>query len=214
MGRARLRPTGPADAGRAARAKIVVVQHDLVLSGHGVRLVPLAEAHAPALAQIVDEALWRGMSSPTPSGAEGFGQYVRTADATPGRYAFAVLDDTGQVRGSTSFYDWEPGLLRVEIGHTFYDRAVWGTRTNPACKYLLLGHAFETWGAQRVALRADARNARSIAAITRLGAVPEGVLRNHRVAPDGSRGDTAYFSVLADEWPAVRSGLLARLAQP
>lgn len=188
-----------------------VVHHDLVLSGYGTRLVPLVPEHAPALAAFVDDALWRGMSSPMPRGADGFLQYVRTADMTPGRYAFAVLDDAGQVRGSTSFYDWEPAALRVEIGHTFYDRAVWGTRTNPACKYLLLRHAFETWGAQRVALRADARNTRSIAAITRLGGVPEGVLRSHRVAPDGSRGDTVYFSVLADEWPAVRDGLLTRL---
>jgi len=128
--------------------------------------------------------------------------------------AFAVLDAaTGEVRGSTSFYDWEPRMARVEIGHTYYARRWWGTSNNPACKLLMLRHAFETWGCVRVALRADARNARSIAAITRLGATPEGVLRSHRVAPDGSRGDTAYFSILADEWPAVRDGLLARLAR-
>jgi RimJ/RimL family protein N-acetyltransferase len=72
--------------------------------------------------------------------------------------------------------------------------------------------AFEVWGMHRVALRADARNARSVAAIRRLGASPEGVLRAHRVAADGSRGDTAYFSILAPEWPQVRAGLLARLA--
>lgn len=191
------------------------VRHDLHLAGHGVRLVPLTDAHAPALAGFVDDTIWRGMSSPTPQGVEGLRAVVRAAEDTPGRYAFAVLDaDTdaeGEVVGSTSFYDWEPTLLRVEIGHTFLAPRVWGTRVNPACKYLLLRHAFETWGAQRVALRADARNTRSIGAITRLGATPEGVLRSHRVAPDGSRGDTAYFSILADEWPRVRDALLTRL---
>jgi RimJ/RimL family protein N-acetyltransferase len=75
----------------------------------------------------------------------------------------------------------------------------------------MLGHAFDVWGCARVALRADTRNTRSVAAITRLGAVPEGVLRNHRLAPDGTRGDTAYFSILPAEWPGVRAGLLARL---
>ena len=74
-----------------------------------------------------------------------------------------------------------------------------------------LTQAFDEWRCARVALRADATNTRSIGAMTRLGAVPEGVLRSHRVRPDGTRGDTAYFSVLVDEWPAVRAGLLARL---
>ena len=86
-----------------------------------------------------------------------------------------------------------------------------GGPTNPACKLLLLEHAFEVWGMHRVALHADARNARSIAAMRKLGLVPEGMLRGHRVAADGSRGDTAYFSVLAPEWPAMRAGLLSRL---
>lgn len=186
------------------------MRHDLVLDGHGVRLVPLEAEHAAALAAFVDEAVWRGMTTPTPRGPAGMAEQVRTAHATAGRLAFAVLAE-GRVVGSTSFYDWTPAQGRAEVGHTFYDPAVWGTRVNPACKHLLLRHAFEVWGAHRVALRADARNTRSVGAITRLGAVPEGVLRGHRVAPDGSRGDTAYFSVLADEWPAVRDGLLVRL---
>ncbi|WP_454050478.1 GNAT family N-acetyltransferase [Cellulomonas sp. Marseille-Q8402] len=102
-------------------------------------------------------------------------------------------------------------MPRVEIGHTYFAPRWWGTDNNPACKLLMLTHAFDTWGCARVALRADARNTRSVGAITRLGAVPEGVLRGHRRAPDGSLGDTAYFSVVAEEWPAVRDGLRARL---
>ncbi|MGY4645258.1 GNAT family N-acetyltransferase [Cellulomonas sp. URHB0016] len=186
--------------------------HDLTLEGFGARLVPLAACHAPELAAFIDDDLWRGMTSPVPVGAAAVASAIADATATPGRLAFAVLDAaTGEVRGSTSFYDWEPRLARVEIGHTYYAPRWWGTSNNPACKLLMLTHAFDTWGCARVALRADARNARSIAAITRLGATPEGVLRSHRLAPDGTRGDTAYFSILADEWPAARDALLARL---
>ncbi|GIG21545.1 N-acetyltransferase [Cellulomonas chitinilytica] len=187
--------------------------HDLTLDGFGARLVPLDPSHAAELAEIIDDDLWRGMTSPVPVGAAAVEAMIDAATATPGRLAFAVLDAaSGEVRGSTSFYDWEPRLLRVEIGHTYFARRWWGTSNNPACKLLMLRHAFESWGCARVALRADARNTRSVAAITRLGATPEGVLRSHRVAPDGSRGDTAYFSILSDEWPAVRDGLLTRLA--
>lgn len=189
------------------------MQHDLVLDGHGVRLVPLAPDHAPALAAFVDDRIWAGMSSALPVGTDDWVAEVEAARAAPGRLAFAALDAaTGEVRGSTSFYDWEPRVPRVEIGHTFFAPRWWGTSNNPACKLLMLGHAFDVWGCARVALRADSRNTRSVAAITRLGAVPEGVLRQHRLAPDGSRGDTAYFSVLPEEWPGVRAGLLDRLA--
>lgn len=190
------------------------MQHTLTLDGFGTRLVPLGPEHAGGLAAFVDDRIWAGMSTPVPRGVDAMRAHVEDAVATPGRVAFAVLDAaSGEVRGSTSFYDLVPALARVEIGHTYYAPRWWGTSTNPACKYLMLRHAFEEWGMQRVALRADARNTRSVGAITRLGAVPEGVLRSHRVAPDGSRGDTAYFSVLADEWPAVRDGLLARLTR-
>ena len=206
----------------------VPVQHETLLEGFGVRLEPLAEHHAPQLGTIVDDGIWAGMSSPTPHGTEAMTAYVRDAVAAPGRLAFAVLgsgpsagsgtrtgevpdDDAGRVRGTTSLYEWVPSQGRVELGSTFYAREWWGGTTNPACKYLLLRHAFESLGVSRVALRADARNSRSITAIRRLGAVPEGVLRSHRVAPDGSRQDTAYFSILLDEWPTVRDGLLTRL---
>lgn len=187
--------------------------HDVTLEGHGVRLVALDEAHAAGLAAFVDARVWAGMSSPLPVGLDAWRAEVAKAQATPGRLAFAVLDaTTGEVRGSTSFYDWDPHVLRVEIGHTYYAPRWWGTSNNPACKLLLLTHAFETWGCVRVAFRADSRNSRSIAAILRLGAVQEGVLRSHRLAPDGTRGDSVYFSILADEWPAVRAGLLDRLS--
>lgn len=186
--------------------------HDLTLSADEVRLVPLAVEHAPALLAFVDDDAWSGWSVPTPRTVDDMAQVVAGAHATPDRYAFAVLGLHGEVRGTTSFYDVDHRVARCEVGWTFYGRPFWGGRTNPAVKLALLRHAFETWGMHRVALRADARNARSVGAITRLGGVPEGVLRGHRIAADGTRGDTAYFSILAPEWPAVRAGLEKRLA--
>lgn len=188
------------------------MDHDVVLTAPGVRLVPLTVEHAPALVRLVDAELWAGMTRPTPRTVDEMVEVIRAGVGAPGRIGFAVLgSDDGDVRGSTWLYDIDHHQQRCEIGHTFYGRAWWGGATNPACKLALLTHAFDTWGMHRVALRADARNTRSIAAIIRLGAVAEGVLRGHRVAADGSRGDTAYFSILAPEWPTVRAGLVARL---
>lgn len=188
------------------------MRHDLVLTAPGVLLVPLADVHAEPLAALIDDALWAGMSTPTPRSADDVRDLVATADADPARYAFAVIEEAGgEVVGSTSLYDVTPGAGRAEIGFTYYGRPVWGSAVNPACKLALLTQAFDEWQLARVALRADSANTRSIGAILRLGATAEGVLRSHRVRPDGSRGDTAYFSVLADEWPGVRAGLLARL---
>jgi len=199
----------------AGRGTIAPVQHDLTLVGPGVRLVPLRLEHAAALMAFVDDRVWRGMTTPTPRDEADMLADVTRALETPGRYAFAVLDDASNaVLGSTSLYDVDRRLGRLEVGHTFYDPAVWGTHVNPACKLTLLTHAFEAWGVHRVALRVDARNARSLAAVARLGAVEEGRLRGHRVAPDGSRGDSVYFSILADEWPAARARLRERLGVP
>lgn len=189
------------------------MRHDLVLEGYGVRLEPLAERHAPELSALIDASLWAWMTSPLPEGVEAMAAMIEEAAERPGTVAFAVAGaDTGEVRGSTSFYDLAPGQGRVEIGSTYYGRRFWGGRTNPAAKMLLLRHAFEVWNLYRVALRCDARNLRSATAIRRLGASPEGVLRGHRVAADGSRGDTAYFSVIAPEWPEVKRNLTERLA--
>jgi RimJ/RimL family protein N-acetyltransferase len=101
---------------------------------------------------------------------------------------------------------------RLEIGSTWYEPAARGTAVNPACKLLLLAHAFDVIGVNRVALVTDARNARSQAAIARLGAAREGVLRANMITQGGRVRDTVIFSIVAAEWPAVRAGLLARLA--
>ncbi|GII98528.1 RimJ/RimL family protein N-acetyltransferase [Sediminihabitans luteus] len=188
------------------------MEHHVHLDGHGFRLEPLALSHAPALAGIVDEAMWAGMSGPLPVGIPGMVEYVLRNQAAADVVAFAVLrTDTGEVVGSTAFRDHSADDRRVEIGRTFYARSTWGTLVNPVAKWLMLQHAFEVWDVHRVGFRVDVRNTRSLAAMRRLGAYEEGVMRAHRTAWDGSRADSVCFSILAPEWPGVELGLLGRI---
>lgn len=122
-----------------------------------------------------------------------------------------VLRDGGRVVGSTRYMDVQPQHKATEIGWTWYAPDTWGTVVNAESKYLLLRHAFEEWGAIRVALKTDARNTRSQAAIRKLGAKYEGTLRNHRIRRDGTLRDTMLFSIVRDEWPDVKRGLETRI---
>jgi RimJ/RimL family protein N-acetyltransferase len=186
--------------------------HDLTLTAPVVSLVPLGDEHAAGWAALADVEAYAWHTSPPPLDEEGARANIALFQAHPTVMAFAVLDsETGEMRGVTSFYDHLPDVPRVEIGNTYYGRRFWGGETNPHVKMLMLTHAFGTWGCERVALRCDAANTRSAAAIERLGARPEGVLRAHRRRHDGTVADTAYFSILRAEWPGVRRGLLARL---
>lgn len=180
----------------------------VVLSGHGVRLEPLTVAHAgDLLAAAQSDEVWRWMPVPRPRTLDD----VRAMVAThPADVAWAVVVD-GRAQGSTSYLDVDPAVDGLEIGWTWYARPLWATAVNPACKLLLLSHAFDALGAGRVTLKTDAGNLRSQAAIRRLGAAHDGTLRHHRRRPDGSLRDSAYFSILAAEWPTVRDGLHARL---
>jgi len=190
------------------------VIHELQLTGPVVSLVPLRTDHAKALAALSDAEALAWHTSPLPLTAEVAGEGIASLLANPGVMPFAVVSTDGEeLRGITSFYDHVPSVPRVEIGHTQYGRRFWGGETNPHTKLLMLTHAFETWGCARVALRCDADNLRSAGAIQRLGATPEGVLRAHRRRHDGTVADTAYFSIVADEWPDVRRRLLARTEQ-
>ncbi len=127
----------------------------------------------------------------------------------PGLVWAVVVD--GVAAGSTSYLDVDLAVGGLEIGGTWYRRDLWATDVNPTCKLLLLEHAFEQLGARRVTLKTDALNTRSCAAIAHLGCAFDGVLRHHRLRPDGSVRDTAYFSLLADEWPAAKAELLIRV---
>jgi RimJ/RimL family protein N-acetyltransferase len=117
-----------------------------------------------------------------------------------------------RVLGSTRLFDLSDANRSVEIGWTWLTPAVWRTRVNTECKMLLLTHAFETMGAIRVQLKTDSRNVRSREAIERIGGVFEGILRSHRIMPDGYLRDSVYYSILDKEWPVVKRRLEAMLA--
>lgn len=184
----------------------------VVLSRGPVTLEPLALAHvADLLVAGADADVWRWLPVAPPRSLVEMASLVEAAVGDPGRLAWAVVVD-GRAVGSTSYLDVDTELGGLEIGWTWYSPAVWRSPVNPTCKRLLLGHAFDDLGAGRVLLKTDAHNSRSRSAIGRLGAQYDGTLRHHRLRPDGSVRDTAYFSVLAAEWPGVRDALEARLA--
>ena len=139
-------------------------------------------------------------------------------DTSRGRVAYTVrlvadspLGSSGTVVGTSSLGDPSLPDERIHLGWTGYTPAVWATAVNPECKLLLLTHCFEVCGFGRVKIQTDLLNARSQAAIARLGAVREGVLRRYQVRADGTFRDTVVFSILASEWPVAKAGLLARL---
>ncbi len=126
------------------------------------------------------------------------------------RFPFTVIDkSSGRVAGSTSFGSISFPDQRIEIGWTWYGNDFRGTGLNTHCKFLLLQYAFETMGCQRVEIKTDALNARSRAAIKKLGMAEEGILRSHTVMPGGRRRDTVYYGLLVAEWPAAKERLLA-----
>lgn len=187
----------------------------VVLEGHGIRLEPFEHRHLPGLWRALGRAeVFAGGYGGGPEGlptdeeafAAWFPAYCR--HEAGGRCWVVVRD--GEVLGSSSMLNIVLDREHVEIGCTGYAPEVWGTGVNPAAKLLLLTHAFAS-GFGRVALRADDRNARSRAAILKLGATFEGIMRRDLRRADGSWRDTAVHSILVDEWPAVRAGLEARL---
>ena len=181
------------------------------LAGHGVCLEPLDLRHVPDLtrAAAFDE-IWAWTGPGRMDSEPAVRAYVEDALGDDDRVPFAVLVD-GVAVGSTSYLDIDRSVGGLEVGHTWYTPALWQTTVNPACKLLLLTHAFEELGAQRVTLKTDGRNARSQAAIRKLGCAYDGTLRHHRRRPDGSVRDTAFFSLLAAEWPPAKARLLTRV---
>ncbi len=200
----------------------------MVLTGRHVRLEPLQPEHAPALLAAADESRASYTLTVVPHDLAGMRAYVATALAEQERgesMPFAVRDGAGVVAGSTRFmsiehWRWpgappEPVALgpdALEIGFTWYAARAQRTALNTEAKLLLCTQAFEGWRARRVTWKTDARNERSRAAILRIGARFDGVLRAHRPAADGVVRDTAFFSMLASEWPEAKQALLRRLA--
>jgi RimJ/RimL family protein N-acetyltransferase len=180
----------------------------VTLEGRVVRLEPLEERHRDDLlaAAAEDPRIWDFMGTTLPGDA-AWPAYLAAA-LGPEFVAWATVERaSGRAVGSTRFGDIAPEHERVEIGWTWIAPSRQRTAVNTEAKLLQLTYAFETLGAGRVALKTDARNERSQRAIERLGAVREGVLRRHMHLPDGHVRDTVYYSILADEWPAVKARL-------
>lgn len=188
----------------------------IVLMGHSVRLEPLSEAHIRGLTAIgLDEEIWRHMPYGEMRDAAAVERWVRKLlelGQDGADIPFAVIHlATSRVAGATRYMDVRTSHRGLEIGGTWYGAEFRRTVVNTETKYLLLRHAFEQLGCIRVQFKTDLRNERSQRAIERLGAVKEGILRNHMILPDGTIRDSVYYSVLDSEWPAVRAGLEHRL---
>lgn len=187
------------------------------LIGTRVRMEPLAERHLADLVEAgLDASVWRWTIAREQT-AEGLAAWVATAleNAAAGiEVPFATIDQaSGRAIGSSRFMTIVPEHRRLEIGWTWVGTAFQRTGANREAKLLQLTHAFETLGAERVEFKTHARNLASRAALLGIGATFEGVLRHHTIMPDGSNRDSAFYGVIAPEWPQVRDRLRAKLAR-
>ena len=188
------------------------------LIGSLVRLDPTQAKDETALVEALDDprVFALGFAGGASDRAAAIGRLIAGAGESRSMYTIRLASDTGfgaagEVVGTTSLGDLEPTACRAHAGWTAYRPDLWGKGLNAEVKLLLLGHAFEDCGVERVTLQPDSINARSQKARARLGAVREGVLRHHQPRADGSWRDTVVFSILSTEWPAVRTGLETRL---
>ena len=188
------------------------------LSLRGVTLAPLALEHEAGLrAAAADGALWniRVTSVPEPQDTRKYIEDALAMREAGNRLAFAVTDaSTGKVLGCTSYHDIVPPIQRVEIGWTWYAKSVQRSHVNSTCKLLLMTHAFETLDCRVVGWRTDNFNFASQAAIERLGAKKDGVIRGHALRRDGTIRDTVMYSLTRGEWPEVKAQLLYQLDKP
>src|SRR5688572_21074842 len=184
----------------------------VVLTGKHVRLEPMTEAHTPALAEIgVGQPFWDFMvygPMETADDMRGWAQDILSRAEKGNDLPFIAIHlESDRVAGATRYMNIMPDDRGLEIGGTWYGPEFQRTVVNTECKYLLLQHAFEKLGCIRVQLKTDLRNERSQRAIERIGAVREGVLRNHMILPDGYYRHSVYYSILDTEWPDVKKRL-------
>jgi len=188
----------------------------VTLQGTHASLTPLATEDAPALAAAAaDGQLWNlwYTSVPTPGQEHAYVDAALAMRDQLGALPFAVRDASGEIVGTTRYFNVDSKNRRFEIGHTWYAQRVQRTALNTETKLLLLAHAFEQLGAIAVEFRTHFMNHASRAAIARLGAKQDGILRNHQIGRDGVLRDTVVFSIVASEWPAVRANLQFKLAR-
>ncbi|MGO0790047.1 GNAT family N-acetyltransferase [Herbaspirillum seropedicae] len=187
------------------------------LQGRHVKLRPLAPDDAPfLLAAASDGELWNLKVTvvPGPNTVEGYLSAALQGRASGTMMPFAIVrQDSGAIVGSTRYWKIDGVNRKLEIGHTWLALSCQRTAINTESKYLLLRHAFETMGCVRVQFQTDELNERSRAAILRLGAVQEGILRNERIMPDGRRRNSVRFSITDEEWPNVKASLATKLDQ-
>lgn len=184
------------------------------LRGRHVQLEPLRPEHADGLrAAATDGRLWEltYTNVPMPDDVDAWLAGALAKQASGEQLAFTVRAADGRIVGTTRYYELLPDTPRVCIGYTWYAKSVQRTGLNTEAKLLLLGHAFEALRCASVGFHTSTLNLASRAAIARLGACEEGVLRQHQRHRDGSLRDTVCFSILDREWPAVKAGLQARL---
>ncbi|MEP7322693.1 MAG: GNAT family protein [Saprospiraceae bacterium] len=185
------------------------------LKGHHVRLEPLLMDHADALAlAAADGDLWKlwYTTVPKPEAISSFISSALEEQKNAKSLPFVVIRQSDNtVVGTTRYMNIEPGVRRLEIGSTWYAQSVQRTAINTECKFLLLQYAFETLACIAVEFRTHRFNEQSRRAIQRLGAVQDGILRNHRIMADGTIRDTMVYSILNIEWPTVKSHLLFKL---
>ena len=190
----------------------------VTLSARGIEIVPMDLEHEAGLrAAAADGALWniRVTSVPEPDQTRKYIEDALAARAAGTRFPFVVIESSsGSVIGSTSYHDIVPAVRRLEIGWTWYAKRVQRSHVNTTCKLLLLTHAFETLQCLVVGWRTDNFNFASQAAIERLGAKKDGVLRGHALRRDGTIRDTVMYSLRCGEWPEVQAHLLHALDKP
>ena len=190
----------------------------ITLSARGVSLIPLSLAHEDGLrGAAADGELWniRVTSVPEPQDTRKYIEDALAMREAGHRFAFAVIDEySGKVIGSSSYHDIVSAVQRLEIGWTWYAKSFQRSHVNSTCKLLLMTHAFETLGCHVVGWRTDNFNFASQAAIERLGAKKDGVLRGHALRRDGTIRDTVMYSLRSGEWPEVRAQLLHALNKP
>jgi len=195
-----------------------MVVEPVVLIGKFVQLEPLSETHILGLTQAgQDPSIWQYMLYGEVTSEEKMGAWVRdilSRKAAGTDQPFAVRQlESGRLAGATRYMEIRPAHRGLEIGGTWYGTGFQRTPVNTETKYLLLRHAFETLGCIRVQFKADSRNERSLKAIERIGAVREGLLRNHMILAGGVYRHSVYFSILDSEWPAVKLHLEEKLAK-
>ncbi len=190
----------------------------VVLTGQHVRLEPMTEAHVPGLAEIgAGQTFWDFMLYGNINTVDDMRNWVQDilgrAEKGTDLPFVAIHLASGRVAGATRYLNIMPRDRGLEIGGTWYGPEFQRTALNTECKYLLLQHAFETLGCIRVQLKTDLRNERSQKAIERIGAVKEGVLRNHMILPDGRYRHSVFYSILDTEWPEVKKRLEEMLSR-